>query len=77
MKTVTVTWQGVELAVTGDYEPAERETRTEPGCGSDFCVDTIRYGGIAQGALQDSDACIEIGELALKACDNESPEYDE
>ena len=77
MDSITIQWQGIELEVTGEYWRAEPESRSEPGIGSTYEVETILYKGERQKALEDSEGpWMEICELACEACDKGLEEVD-
>lgn len=72
---ITVTWEGIDLEVEGDYTAGEPEYRGghpdtwEEGYGSCFDIESIEYNKVRQHALEDSCATDAIGELAREALD--------
>jgi hypothetical protein len=73
--SITVSWEGIDLIVGGDYTEGEPEYRGghpdtwEEGYGSCFDVESIEYNQVRQLSLEDSYASEAIGELAREAID--------
>ena len=72
MSSITVKWNGLELQVTGNYEPSREGSLYEPPSGA-FEMEEIWYTPYKgkperQRALEDA-FCDEIAQLAYDACE--------
>lgn len=67
MITVTVMAFGLELEVTGNYDPACESSLYDPGNSAYFEIEDVRYAGKTVQAFLDSE-CL-LATIEQEACD--------
>jgi hypothetical protein len=71
MAEFTLTYEGVEMVCHFEYEPAERQTESEPGSDLLLLLQYAYVHGVNIAHLVLESAVMEIEELALIALENQ------
>lgn len=75
MSKADITYKGIDLTVSYDYEPAEKQTWEEPGCDESYDIYEVFHNGKDISDIISEDIREELTTALAEACRNPYDNY--
>lgn len=75
MSKADITYKGIDLTVSYDYEPAEKQTWEEPGCDESYDIYEVFHNGEDISDIISEDIREELTTALAEACRNPYDNY--